>query len=159
VCPVLATPVRAFVPDASPSLAISDRCLVFVGLDNVFFGIDTFLYDCLNRVTDEFFFAYSVLTQPKYAFVPDVRLVLAKLWLHLVSNGSDCIDFGIDILDDCLHTSSSFYSRTMRLRLPRHRHPTTTSTTATPHMATSTKVAAPNALGYPDIGTKGYHLA
>jgi hypothetical protein len=30
-----------------------------------------------------------------------MRLVLAQLWLHLVLDGSDCIDFGIIILDDC----------------------------------------------------------
>jgi hypothetical protein len=47
---VLATPPRAFVPDVSPCLASSDRRLVFIGLDNVFFGIDS--YDCLDRITD-----------------------------------------------------------------------------------------------------------
>jgi hypothetical protein len=56
-----------------------------------------------------FVFAYSVLAQPEYAFVPDVRLVLAKPWPHLVLDGSDCIDFGIALLDDCLDTSPSFY--------------------------------------------------
>jgi hypothetical protein len=30
-----------------------------------------------------------------------MRLVLAQLWLHLVFDGLDCIDFGIIILDDC----------------------------------------------------------
>jgi hypothetical protein len=30
-----------------------------------------------------------------------MRLVLAQLWPHLVLDGSDCIDFGIIILDDC----------------------------------------------------------
>jgi hypothetical protein len=67
------------------------------------------------------------------------------------------------IFDDCLDVSPSFSTRTMRLRLHvrlrRHRHPTTTSTTITPRTATSTKAASPNALGYLDIGTKGYHLA
>jgi hypothetical protein len=56
-----------------------------------------------------FIFAYSVLAQPEYAFVPDVRLVLAKPWPHLVLDGSDCIDFGIALLDDCLDVSPSFY--------------------------------------------------
>jgi hypothetical protein len=56
-----------------------------------------------------FVFAYSVLAQPEYAFVPDVRLVLAKPWPHLVLDGSDCIDFGIALLDDCLDASPSFY--------------------------------------------------
>jgi hypothetical protein len=56
-----------------------------------------------------FVFAYLVLAQPEYAFVPDVRLVLAKPWPHLVLGGSDYIDFGIALLDDCLDTLSSFY--------------------------------------------------
>jgi hypothetical protein len=49
-----------------------------------------------------FVFAYSVLAQLEYAFVLDVRLVLAKPWTDLVLDGSDCIDFGITFLDDCL---------------------------------------------------------
>ena len=142
--PVLATPARAFVPDASPSLASSDRRLIFIGLNNVFFGIGFLLYGCLDRVTADFFFAYSVLAKPECAFVPDVRLVLAKLWPHLVLDGSDCIGSGIDILYVCLDASPSLSSRTMRMRLhmrlPRHRHPTTTTTTAL------------SSRGYPDQG-------
>jgi hypothetical protein len=42
-------------------------------------------------------------------FVPDVRLVLTKPWPHLILDGSDCIDFGIALLDDCLNASPSFY--------------------------------------------------
>jgi hypothetical protein len=57
-----------------------------------------------------FIFAYFVLAQLEYAFVPDVRLVLAKPWPHLVLDGSDCIDFGIALLDDCLDAPPSFYS-------------------------------------------------
>jgi hypothetical protein len=56
-----------------------------------------------------FVFTYSVLAQLEYAFVRDVHLVLAKPWLHLVLDGSDCIDFGIALLDDCLNASPSFY--------------------------------------------------
>jgi hypothetical protein len=56
-----------------------------------------------------FVFAYSVLAQPEYAFIPDVRLVLAKPWPHLFLNGLDCIDFDIALLDDCLDPSPSFY--------------------------------------------------
>jgi hypothetical protein len=41
-CPVLATPGCAFVPDAFPGLASSAQHLVFIGFDNVFFGIDYF---------------------------------------------------------------------------------------------------------------------
>jgi hypothetical protein len=40
--PVLATPGRAFIPDAFPSLACFPQRLVFIGFDNVFFGIDYF---------------------------------------------------------------------------------------------------------------------
>ena len=120
---VLATPVRAFVPDAFPSLAspvVAPRlhrlrqCLLW----------HRSLYNCLDYVTDEFFFAYSVLAKPECVFVPDVRLVLAKLWLHLVLDGSDYIDFGIETLNDCLDASPSSSSRTMRLRLHvrLHRH-------------------------------------
>jgi hypothetical protein len=57
-----------------------------------------------------FVFAYSVLAQLEYAFIRNVRLVLAKPWLHLVLAGSDCIDFGITLLDDCLDVSPSFYN-------------------------------------------------
>jgi hypothetical protein len=38
----------------------------------------------------------------------------------------------------------------LHLQLPRHRHPTMT----TPRTAASTKVAAPTAIGYLDIGTR-----
>jgi hypothetical protein len=84
---ILATPVLAFVPDAFPSLASS-----------------------VQRPVPVFVFAYSVLGQPEYAFVSDMRLVLAKPWSHLVIDGSDCIDFGIALLDDCLDVSPSFYN-------------------------------------------------
>jgi hypothetical protein len=63
----------------------------------------------LQRLVPVFVFAYLVLAQPEYAFVPDVRLVLTKPWPHLVLDGSDCIDFGISLLDDCLDASPSFY--------------------------------------------------
>jgi hypothetical protein len=62
--PVLATPGHAFVPDAFPSLANSAKCLVFIGFDNVFFGIDTSPTNVLDRVAD-FVFAYSVLAKPE----------------------------------------------------------------------------------------------
>jgi hypothetical protein len=56
-----------------------------------------------------FVFAYSVLARLEYAFVPEVRLVLAKPWPHLILDGSDCIDFDIALLSDCLDASPSFY--------------------------------------------------
>lgn len=40
--PVLATPARAVVPDASPSPASLDQELVFIGFDNVFIGITSY---------------------------------------------------------------------------------------------------------------------
>jgi hypothetical protein len=54
------------------------------------------LYDCLNHVA-KIVFAYLVLAKLEYAFVPDVRLVLAKLGAHLILDGSGCIDSGIAI--------------------------------------------------------------
>ena len=66
--PVLATPLHAFVPDVSPSLASSGRHLVYIGFDNVIFSIHSLLCDCLDHTTD-FFYAYSVLTKPKSASV------------------------------------------------------------------------------------------
>jgi hypothetical protein len=87
---ILATSARASVPDASPSLACSVQRFNFIGFNNVFLRIG-FFYDCLDRVTD-FFYAYSVMTKPDYAFVPDARPVLAKLGPHLDIDGSDCID-------------------------------------------------------------------
>jgi hypothetical protein len=104
-----------------------------------------------------FIFAYSVLAQPEYAFVPDVRLVLAKPWPHLILDSSDCIDFGIALLDDCVDASPSFYGALRACGFICGYLVTalaTTSTTATPRTATSTKVAAPTALGFLDIGTR-----
>jgi hypothetical protein len=54
------------------------------------------LYIRLDRIPD-FVFVYSVLAKPEYAFIPNVRMVLAKLGPHLVLDNSDCIVFGIDI--------------------------------------------------------------
>jgi hypothetical protein len=56
-----------------------------------------------------FVFAYSVLVKPEYAFVPDMRLVLAKPWPHLILDGSDCINFCITFFDDYLNVLPSFY--------------------------------------------------
>jgi hypothetical protein len=157
----LATPGSAFVCDAFLSLASSAQRLIFIGFDNVFFDIDTSPTTTLDRVAD-FVFACSVLAKPEYAFVPDVRLVLAQLGSHLVLNGSDNINFGIDttLYYDYLDVSPSFFSDTMRLGFkygyldtstrPRHR--------PTPRTATSTKVAAPTALGYVDIDTRAITL-
>jgi hypothetical protein len=66
-----------------------------LSFDDFFLGIDSF-YDFLDHITN-FFFAYSVLAKPEDAFILDVRLVLAKLGQHLVLDGLDCIDSGIDI--------------------------------------------------------------
>jgi hypothetical protein len=52
-------------------------------------------YVCLDCIADFVFVLSS--GKPEYAFIPDVCLVLAKLGLHLILDGSDCIVFGIDI--------------------------------------------------------------
>jgi hypothetical protein len=73
--------------------------------------------------------AYSVLAKPQYAYAPDVRLVLAQLWPHLVLDSSDCIDFSIIILDDCPRRVSVIITMAPSLRprlqvwLHRHRQP------------------------------------
>ena len=83
--PSFARPVVAhqYMPSLQtfPSLASSNRRLVFISIRNVFIGIYILLYVCLDRVTDEFFFAYLVLTKPEYAFIhdrmPDSRKITA----------------------------------------------------------------------------------
>jgi hypothetical protein len=40
---------------------------------------------------------------------PTCALFWQSHWPHLVLDGSDCIDFGIALLDDCLDASTSFY--------------------------------------------------
>ena len=90
---------------------------------------------------------------------PDVRLVLAKLWLHFVLDGSDCIEFGIDHLHDCLGASPSLSSHTTS--------PAATSTLApghdidhgNPSRGSLDQGCSTHALGYLDIGIQGYHLA
>jgi hypothetical protein len=64
--------------------------------------------------------AYSVLAKRQYAYAPDVRLVLAQLWPHLVLDGSDCINFGIIILEDCPRRVSVIITMMPSLR-PRFR--------------------------------------
>jgi hypothetical protein len=73
--------------------------------------------------------AYSVLAKPQYASATDMHLVLAQLWPHLVLDGSDCIDFGILILDDCprrvsvIITIAPSLRPRLHVRLHRHRQP------------------------------------
>jgi hypothetical protein len=106
-----------------------------------------------QRLVLVFVFAYSILARLEYAFVPDLHLVLANPWPHIVLDGSDCIDFGIALLDDCLDVSPSLYSALRACRLT-PASPITTLTTTHPRTATSTKVAAPTTLGFLDIGTR-----
>jgi len=113
----------------------------------------------LDRVTDEFFYAYSVLAKPEYAFVPDVRLVLAKLGLHLVLDGSDCIDFGIDNLHDCLDASPSLSSHTTSHAATSTPAPDHDIDHGDPSRGSLDQGCSTLALGSLDIGTKGYHLA
>jgi hypothetical protein len=73
--------------------------------------------------------AYSVLAKPQYAYAPDVRLVLAQLWPPLILDGSNYIDFGIIILDDCPRCVSIIVTIALpsrprlHVRLHRHRQP------------------------------------
>jgi hypothetical protein len=73
--------------------------------------------------------AYSVLAKLQYAYASDMRLVLAQLWPHLVLDGSDCIDFGIIIFDDCPRRASIIITMApssrpwLQVRLHRHRQP------------------------------------
>jgi hypothetical protein len=87
---VLAAPSRVFIPmrklGATPCLHRLRQCLPRHRL---------IPYVCLDRVADFVFVLGS--GKPEYAFIPDVRLVLAKLGLHLILDGSDCIIFSIDI--------------------------------------------------------------
>jgi hypothetical protein len=46
--PVLATPVRAFIPDVFPSMTSLMQHLVFIDFDNVFIGIDYFSMSALT---------------------------------------------------------------------------------------------------------------
>ena len=108
-CPVLATSVCAFVPDAFPSLASP---VVAPRLHRLRQGLYRHRLPPLRLPRlchTDFVFAYSVLAKPEYAFIPDVRLLLAKPWPHLVLDGSDCIGFSITLSNDFPDTSPSFY--------------------------------------------------
>jgi hypothetical protein len=73
--------------------------------------------------------AYSVLAKPRYAYAPDMRLVLAQLWPHLILDGLDCIDFGIIIFDDyprrvsVIITMAPSLRPRLHVRLHQHRQP------------------------------------
>jgi hypothetical protein len=157
-CSVLATPPRAFVPDVFPCLASSDRHLVFTGLDNVFFGIDS--YDCLDCITG------------------DSSCVLGSSKTIVCLRPGRAPSSGTTMAAPCprrleLHRLRHHHLRRLPSTRLRHHHhgaffapvassaatsipatPTTTSTTASPHTAISTKIATPTALGYLDIGTR-----
>jgi hypothetical protein len=97
---VLATPVRVFVPDASPGLASSDQCLVFIGIDNVFFG--STLLQFLQSRHRQILLCILGSGETGVRLVPDVCLVLVQLWPHLVLDGFYKTVFGIDtLLVDC----------------------------------------------------------
>jgi hypothetical protein len=160
-CSVLATVQRAFIPDASPCLASSDRCLVFIGLDNVFFGIDS--YDCLDRVTDS---SSCVLGSSKTAVclhpghAPSFGTTMAvprprRLGLH--------------------HLRHHHPRQVPSTRLRHHHHgaffalAASRAATSTPATPTTKSTTASPRNGYLDLGTsrsrlprhrhKGYHLA
>jgi hypothetical protein len=155
---VLATQVRAFIPDMFPSLASSVQHIHLHRLRQRLHRHRLLIYICLDRVAD-FIFAYSVLAKLEYDFVPDVHVVLEKLGPHLVLDGSDNIESGINtILQRLPRRVSSFSTCTTcprhHVQLPRHRHLNRTLTPASPFTATSTNIAAPTTLGYLDIGTR-----
>jgi hypothetical protein len=105
-----------------------------------------------------------VLAKSEYAFVPDVHLFLAKLGPHLVLDGSDCIDFGID-------TPLRRMARRISVSLHAHYAPAAScATTSTPSHDYDINQGIPSrgyldqcciihALDYLDIVTKVYHLA
>jgi hypothetical protein len=153
-CSVLATPPRAFIPDASPCLASSDRCFVFIGLDNVFFGIDS--YDCLDRITDDSSCVLGsgktvVCLRPRRA--PSSGTTMAAphprwLGLHRLRHHHPR---RLSLTRLCHHHHGAFFAPAasrVATSIP------ATLTTTSPRTATPTKVVAPTALGYLDIGTR-----
>jgi hypothetical protein len=70
----------------------------------------------------------------------------------------DCIDFGIALLDDCLDASPSFYDALcaygFKCGYIDTGNPDHDINHGEPWHTTSTKVAAPTALGFLDIGTR-----
>jgi hypothetical protein len=112
-------------------------------------------YVCLDRVAD-FVFIYSVLANRSICLHPRRAPGSSKTRGHTSSSMAQTASSlaSTSLFYDYLDVSPSFIPSTMHLqlpmRLPRHRHPTTTS----PRTAASTKVAALSALGYLDIGTR-----
>jgi hypothetical protein len=79
---VLATLGRAFIPDEFPSLASSAQCLIFIGFDNVFFGID-----CFSMFASTTSPTLSLLTRPRWLKLQHLRhrhpsLTTASTRLH-----------------------------------------------------------------------------
>jgi hypothetical protein len=134
-CPVLATPVLAFVPDSFSSLAssiVAPRPRVLLRV--LGFGT-TGVCLCPRRASG----SGKVMAAPRPR----------RLGLHRLRHRySRRLPRRVAVLLQCPTRLR------LHLRLPRHRHPTTTSTTATLRTASSTKVAASTALGYLDIGTR-----
>jgi hypothetical protein len=130
-CPVCAIPDRAFIPNAFPSLASSRQHLVFIGFDNAFFGTDYFPTSAstasLTSSLSTQFWQIGV-----YAFIPDVRLVLAKLGAA---------------------------PRPRRLRLHRlwHRHPSSMTTSMCLRHSSQALSSCGFLCGYLDISTPPRH--
>jgi hypothetical protein len=171
--PVLATLVRAFVPDASPGLASSDRRLVFIGIDNVFFGIDSPTTASTASPTSS-----SLRTRFWQNRCMPSSPTCAWFWHNYGRTSSstvfDKIVFGIDTLfDDCLDRVPVFITMApLALSAPR-RFPRTRGfmcgylDTGTPDHDIDHGISSH---GYLDLGTasrsrlprhrhKGYHLA
>ncbi|CAD6244705.1 unnamed protein product [Miscanthus lutarioriparius] len=121
VRPVLATPTRAFVPDALLGLANLAHASAHRWLDCIDFGID-----------------------PP---VPTPSASIASSHFFYVNDGLDCIDFGIAPLPRRLprRVSVIIMAPLARLQLHRHGNPTTTtSTSAIFSTASSTTAIAPS---------------
>jgi hypothetical protein len=133
--PVLATQVLAFVPDAFPSLASS----VAVPRPRV-------------RLRVLSFGTTGVCLRPQHACGSGKAMAaphprrhgLHRLWHRSPQRLPRHV---VVLLRHYAPAASSAATSTPAT-------PTTTSTTVNPHMTTSTKVAAPTALGFLDIGTR-----
>ena len=135
-CPVLATPMRAFIHDVSPGLAS------LVGA---------------SSTSSSSVYACPVLATPVRAFVHDVSPGLANPPRRVVN----IIYF---LAHHYFDTTAPMLTRrplapAAPWRFPRHRPPRLDIDHGILRTATSTTATPPYALGYIDIGTRGYRLA
>jgi hypothetical protein len=77
-----------------------------------------------------------------------------KLWLNFIHDGSDCIDFGIDHLHDCLSASLSLSSHTTSHAATSTPAPGHDIDHGNPSRGSIDQGCGTHALGYLDIGTR-----